>query len=49
MGEGSSGENIENEAEWIELTLTGILNKHATKINITASSKRWWTPQVNAK
>lgn len=49
MGEGSTRQDIEAEAKWIESTLTTILNRHAPQISLTARSKRWWTPEVDVK
>lgn len=37
------------EAEWIESTLTRVLDKHATQIRFTALSKRWWTQELETK
>lgn len=42
-------EDIENKAEWMEFTITGIQNRHAIHISATARSKRWWTLEVEAK
>lgn len=49
IGEASSREDIERKAEWIESTLTGILDRHATQIRVTAGSKRWWTLEMETK
>lgn len=40
MREESSMEDIEKEAEWIKSTLTIILDKHATQIEVTVQSKK---------
>ena len=42
----SQKEDLENEAAWLEETLTETLDKHAKPIRITAYSKRWWNPEV---
>ena len=42
----SQKEDLENEAAWLEETLTKTLDKHAKPIRITAYSKRWWNPEV---
>jgi len=39
-------EEIENEAIWIEETLTKVLNLYAKPLRITAYSKRWWNNKV---
>lgn len=49
MGGKSSREDIEKEAGRIESMLTGILDNYATQITVTARSKRWWIPYVEAK
>lgn len=36
--------DVEDEAEWIESTLTEILGKHCKPIRLCARSKRWWGP-----
>lgn len=41
IGVGSSKDDIERNAKWIESTLTGILHKHTTQIRVTTSSKGW--------
>ena len=38
--------DVENEAEWVEESLTEVLNTHTRKIRLCARSKRWWSPQV---
>lgn len=35
VGEGSFMDDIENEAQWIQSTLTRILDKHVTQIRVT--------------
>lgn len=49
MIEGSLKDDIEREAEWIEFTLTEILDKNATQIRVTGRSKRWWNTEIEAK
>lgn len=49
MGEGSSKEYIEDEAEWIDSTSTRILDRLATQKIVTARSKLWSTPEVKVK
>lgn len=39
IGEGSPKDNNEDEAEWIEFTLTRVLKKHTTQRRVTARSK----------
>lgn len=40
MREENLREAFKEEVEWIEITLTGILDEHATEIPVTARSKR---------
>src|SRR5271154_29236 len=42
----SKESDLDSEANWIEETLTNILNKHAKTLRITAYSKRWWNSEV---
>lgn len=49
MGEENSSYDGEKEAEWIDSTLTGILDKHTTHVRVTTHSKRWWTLKVETR
>ncbi|TGZ76278.1 hypothetical protein EX30DRAFT_352760 [Ascodesmis nigricans] len=42
-----SKEEIEEEATWIQETITEVMNDHARKLRITARSKRWWKPEIS--
>ncbi len=42
----STAEDLEREANWIQRTLTLILNRHAPPTRITPFSKRWWNVKV---
>jgi hypothetical protein len=46
IGYHSREEDLENEATWIEESLTRILNQHAKALRVTAYSKRWWNSEV---
>lgn len=48
MREGSSRDDIEDEAEWIESTPTRILDKPFNLIGVTAWFKRWWISEFEA-
>jgi hypothetical protein len=37
-------EDVEKEAEWVEESLTKVLNLHTKPIKLCARSKRWWGP-----
>jgi hypothetical protein len=41
-------DKIQEEAEWIRVQLTEMLDKYARKIRITARSKWWWGPEIKA-
>ncbi|EED23618.1 reverse transcriptase, putative [Talaromyces stipitatus ATCC 10500] len=45
----TSTEEVEREAEWIERTLTEVLNKHCKQIKLCARSKRWWNSEIEAE
>ncbi|EED21750.1 endonuclease/reverse transcriptase, putative [Talaromyces stipitatus ATCC 10500] len=45
----TSTEEVEREAEWIERTLTEVLNKHCKQIRLCARSKRWWNSEIEAE
>ncbi|EED18393.1 reverse transcriptase, putative [Talaromyces stipitatus ATCC 10500] len=45
----TSTEEVEREAEWIERTLTEVLNKHCKQIRLCAQSKRWWNSEIEAE
>ncbi len=45
MDECSLGD-VEDEADWVERTLTDVLNEHAKLIKLCARSKCWWGPQT---
>lgn len=49
MEDGSSRGDIEREADWIEVTVTVILDKHVIQIRVTVCSKGWSTAEVEAK
>jgi hypothetical protein len=42
----STKEDLEEEANWIEKTLTNTLNLYAKPLHITTYSKRWWNSIV---
>ena len=42
----STAEDLEREANWIQMTLTLILNRHAPPTRITPFSKWWWNIEV---
>src|SRR5271156_5828740 len=46
IGCNSREEDLENEATWIEESLTRVLNQHAKALRVTAYSKRWWNSEV---
>ncbi len=39
-------EDLDQEVEWIESTLTEILNKNCKLVRVTSYSKRWWNKKV---
>ena len=39
-------EDLDQEVEWIESTLTEILNKNCKLVRVTPYSKRWWNKEV---
>ena len=39
-------EDLNQEIEWIESTLTEILNKNCKLMQVTSYSKRWWNREV---
>jgi hypothetical protein len=43
-----SKDEVEEEAVWIRLQLTEMLDQSACHIRITAHSKRWWSPEVKS-
>lgn len=49
MRENSEEEDIEQEVDWIEATLTATLDSHTTVLRVTALSKQWWTIKAAAK
>jgi hypothetical protein len=46
LGPQCTKEELDQEVNWIENTLTGIFNQFARPIRITPLFKRWWTPEV---
>jgi hypothetical protein len=46
LGPQCTKEELDQEVNWIENTLTGILNQFARPIRITPFFKRWWTSEV---
>ena len=42
LGDDSSLRELEDEIDWIQDTLVGVLDKHVRRITICARSKRWW-------
>lgn len=49
MREGSTAKKVEQETEWIEVTLTAALDRYVNPLIVTARSKKWWTPEVMDK
>ena len=41
-----SNSEIEREVQWIQETVTDVLDKHTQPIRITPRSKRWWNKKV---
>jgi hypothetical protein len=39
-------ENMAEKAVWFQETFTKMLNKHAKQLQVTAYSKRWWSPKI---
>ena len=46
MGEESTGDEVESEAEWCKDTLSMVLDATANKIRICARSKRLWNGEI---
>lgn len=40
---------LEDEIEWIQATVTSILNEHTRVITICARSKWWWNEDIKVK
>lgn len=49
LGEDSVEKDIQQEGEWINATLTATLDSYATRLRVTAGSKRLSTPEVEGK
>ncbi|EED14170.1 reverse transcriptase, putative [Talaromyces stipitatus ATCC 10500] len=49
LTDSTSTEEVEREAEWIERTLTEVLNKYCKLIRVCARSKRWWNSEIEAE
>ena len=37
---------VEEEAIWVQETLTAVLNQYAKPVRVTPRSKRWWNRDV---
>ena len=46
LSDTSTAEDLEDEVEWIQTTLFGLLNEHTRRITICVRSKRWWNDDV---
>ena len=42
-------ENLEDEVDFVQSSLTAFLNVHVRKIMICARSKRWWNEEIRGK
>ncbi|QKX53974.1 uncharacterized protein TRUGW13939_01054 [Talaromyces rugulosus] len=39
-------EDLAREANWVQDTLTSVLDRHAKAVRLCARSKRWWKPEL---
>jgi hypothetical protein len=46
LDEKCSGEELQEEAEWVQRNFVNHLNKHCKKIKVCVRSKRWWTQEI---
>jgi uncharacterized protein involved in tolerance to divalent cations len=46
LNEKSSGEDVQEEAEWIQQNFVNYLNRYCKKIKVCARSKRWWNKEI---
>jgi len=46
LHEESNGEDLQEEAEWVQRNFVNHLNRHCKKIRVCARSKRWWTKEI---
>jgi hypothetical protein len=46
LGNDSSEDELQKEAEWIQRNFVNHLNRYCKKVKVCARSKRWWTQEI---
>jgi ribonuclease HI len=49
LSDSCSSESVVEEAEWLQSTLTEVLNQNAKALRVSAFSKRWWNAEIKEK